>query len=108
MAASGRVYLEWLESRFALAFFLKLSSLLDVVNGAFGKPLLLFFRNLALHLSWNSHHQASGRNLCSLSYQSSGRNHGTGSDPRAVQHHRADSDQAIVFDRAAMQRHRMA
>src|SRR5580704_11062271 len=95
------------ESR-AASFFLIDLRLLDVMLHAFVKSSLFFSRHCASWFSWSAHHERCRRHFHLLRHQRSGGDYRAFTDARAVQNGRADADQRVVLNDAAVQRHRMS
>src|ERR1043166_9988859 len=65
-------------------FFIDLRGL-DIVQRILKETFALLWRERTLHLSRHAHHHALCRHFCALRHNSTGRDHGTTPDLRAIQ-----------------------
>src|SRR5580700_573997 len=79
-----------------------------VMPGILAKALALVVGHLPLDLSRHAHHHARRRHFGPFRNHRAGRDRRSFSYLRAIQNHRADSNQAIVLDGASMQHRQMA
>src|SRR5581483_3180590 len=85
-----------------------LKAVIDVAIGVQPDVVDFLLRQQALDLARAAHHQRARRHLHVLGDERPRRDDGAGADARAVQQNRADADEALRFDRAAVDHRGMA